>query len=164
MAICVVCKREKNRGEKRSAYTGKHLWSSESTTMNAVGPFESTTVSKTTYTDFMKHEFFVCSGCIGRQDILLKLILAPAFLLAACSGIAALLKANTTVGEWLCGASLGLPILAGLVAWLLVDVVFKINIDEVLKEAARTQRVCAESSATGINAFTESEYNSMSKA
>jgi hypothetical protein len=51
----------------------------------------------------------------------------------------------------------------GIVAWVLADVVFKTDIDEILKEAARAQRMCEESSATGVNAFTESEYNSMSK-
>ncbi len=163
MAICVVCKQEKNNGKKRYAYTGKQLWSSESTTMNAVGPFASTTVSKTAYTDFMKHEFFVCSSCNRKENLLLKLILAPALLLAACSGVAGLIMKGSTAA-WLCGVSLGLPILAGLVAWLLVDAVFKINIDEALKEAARAQRIHEESSATGINAFTENEYNDMSKA
>jgi hypothetical protein len=163
MTICVVCKREKSKGETKYAYTGKHLWSSESTTMNPVGPFASTTVSKRAYTDFVKHEVFVCNDCSRKENRLLKLALVPALLLAACSGIAALMMPNTTTGEWLCGASVGLPILGGGVAWVLIDVVFKVDVDEILKDAARKQRMLEESSATGINAFTESEYNDLSK-
>jgi hypothetical protein len=70
--------------------------------MNPVGPFATTTVSKSTYTDFMKHEFFVCSGCIGKENMLLKLILGPAFLLATCSGVAGLIMKGSTAA-WLCG-------------------------------------------------------------
>ncbi len=161
MALCVVCKREKARGEKQYAYTGKYLWSSESTTMNPVGPFSTTTVSKTAYTDFMKHELFVCSDCNRKESILMKLILIPTLLLAACSGAVALIMNDTTTGAWLCGGSFAIFFLGCGILWILQDVVFKIDIDGIIKKEAILQR--SVNGETGINAFSESEYNGMLK-
>ncbi len=162
MALCVVCRQEKTNGESRKVYTGRFLSSSVHFVPNIASPSGGVaTASRTTYTDFLQHEFFVCSGCKRKASILNTVIGGPILLFAACSGMMTLFTKGKTFAFLCVGSVLALFLGAGILA-LLQRVGFKNDIWEILKKEALVQRGVTDEGM--IEVFSEADYNDMLKS